>query len=146
MFYSIFCFRRMCKECGRKGFVIFPYTVVNNFDKLSIGTNVSIHEFCYDALYAITIGSNVAIAHGCSIVGIDHDAHNKCRSFKDAQTIGSFIEIGNNCWLGAGSRILNGGSMSDNCILAANAILRQKTKTWSLYAGIPAKLKKIPII
>ena len=66
------CLTRLCKACGEK-VIVFPSVYLLRPENLELGTNVSIHEFCYiDAEGAIRIGDDVAIAHNCSILGSDH--------------------------------------------------------------------------
>ena len=130
------------KKVGKK-VVIFSHVILKHPENLSIGNNVSIHEFSYiDSYFPVSIGDNVAISHKVSIIPFDHDISCGSITMKDSGPIGSPINIYSDCWLGAGSILLRGAECSERTVLAAGSILREQTKPNSLYAGIPAKFKK----
>lgn len=130
------------KKIGRK-VVIFSNVVLRHPENLSIGNNVSIHEFSYiDSYFPVIIGDNVAISHKVSIIPFDHNLSRDSETIKDSGPIGSTIKIGSDCWLGAGSILLRGAECSSRTVLAAGSILRERTRPNSLYVGIPARFKK----
>lgn len=51
--------------------------------------------------------------------------------------------IGNNCFLGLGSKILGGVTIGNNCTIAPNAVVTHSFPDNSVIAGNPAKLIKI---
>ena len=130
------------KKIGKK-VVIFSNVVFKYPENLSVGTNVSIHEFSYiDSYIPVSIGDNVAISHKVSIIPFDHNLSLHSGTIKDSGPIGSPIKIDSDCWLGAGSILLRGAECSSRTVLASGSILRERTRPNSLYAGIPAKFKK----
>lgn len=50
------------------------------------------------------------------------------------------IKVGNNCFLGLGSRIMGGVVIGDNCIIGAGSIVTKNVPQNSVVAGIPAKV------
>jgi acetyltransferase-like isoleucine patch superfamily enzyme len=53
------------------------------------------------------------------------------------------IEIGNNCWIGAKSTILDGAIIEDGCIIAAGAVVKAGVyEKNGIYGGVPARLIK----
>ena len=54
----------------------------------------------------------------------------------------SDISIGNGCWICAGAIIIPGVDVGDHCVVAAGAVVTHGCESYSLYAGVPAKLAK----
>lgn len=95
-------------------------------------------------LYAklISIGNNVWMASGVEF--IPHDVtHYMLNGRKDGhkytEKIGC-IEIGNNVFIGAGTRILYDVKVGDNVIIAAGALCNKDIPSNSVVAGVPAKV------
>lgn len=122
-----------------------PMVIIKNKDKISIGSNVSIHEFCYiDADGGIQIGDNVSIAHNCSLVSFEHTWDNIQEPIKYNPTKLNSIKIGNDVWLGCGVRVLSGSVIEDRVIVAAGAVVKGILESGYLYGGVPVrKLKKL---
>jgi len=53
--------------------------------------------------------------------------------------------IGNNVYLGAGSRILGPVKIGNDCIIAPNAVVIDDVPDHSIVAGIPARIIKTDI-
>ena len=133
------CIYKLSKKCGEK-VIIFPGVYFKHLDKLSLGTNVSIHELCYiDAFGEIEIMDNVAISHNVSILSFDHDFEKNLHNYKDAPAISEKCVIENNVWIGAGARILKGVIIRENCIIASGAVVNRETQNNMIYGGVPAK-------
>lgn len=83
--YSII--KRLCPSIG-ENIYIARNVVIKNFERLKIGNNVSIHEFCYiDAEGEVEIENDVSIAHGCSIISSNHDISLNEISIKDKKNV-----------------------------------------------------------
>lgn len=119
--------------------------ILKNTNKISIGSNVSIHEFCYiDADGGIEIGNNVSIAHNCSLVSFEHTWDILEQPIKYNPTKLGSIKIGNDVWLGCGVRVLSGSVIEDRVIVAAGAVVKGNLESGYLYGGVPVrKLKKL---
>lgn len=52
------------------------------------------------------------------------------------------IKIGKNCWIGDGVVILAGSEIEDNCVIAANSVVKGKFVANSIIGGAPAKIIK----
>lgn len=50
------------------------------------------------------------------------------------------ITVGNNCWIGAGAVFLDGSSIGDGCIVAANAVVTKKFPDNVIIGGMPEKI------
>lgn len=52
------------------------------------------------------------------------------------------VKIGRDCWVGNGVIILDGVSIGDGCIIAANAVVNKDIPPYSIVGGVPAKILK----
>ncbi len=52
------------------------------------------------------------------------------------------IEIGDNCWLGTGAKILDGVKIGQNCIIGAGSVVTKSIPPYSVAVGVPAKVIK----
>ena len=104
--------------------------------KVSIGNNVFMnYGVVLTAHEEISIGDNTTIGPNTCI--FDHD-HNISKG-KTSLFVTKSVNIGKNCWIGAGCIILKGVKIGDNTVIAAgsvvtkdvpnNAILVQKRNT-----------------
>lgn len=50
------------------------------------------------------------------------------------------IQIGNDCFIGAGTMILKGVQIGDNVVVGANSVVTGKLESNAIYAGNPAKM------
>ena len=134
------CVSKLSKSCGEK-VIIFPGVYLINLQNISFGTNISIHEMCYLEGYGgISIGNDVAIAHGCSMISTDHAIDNISTNVKNAEVICGEIVIGNDVWLGAGVKILKGVSVKNHSVVGAGAVVISDVPEWSVSVGVPAKV------
>ncbi|MCI7178857.1 MAG: acyltransferase [Bacteroidales bacterium] len=53
------------------------------------------------------------------------------------------INIGRDCWIGAGAIILPGVTIGDGSVVAAGAVVNQNVAANVMVAGVPAKVKKL---
>ena len=80
------------------------------------------------------IGPDVRFVPGSHIIGT---------SFRRAgHGVALPIEIGNGCWIGAGSMILGGVEIGEGCVVAAGSVVTRSMPANSLIAGVPAQVKR----
>lgn len=133
------CLTRLCKACGEK-VIVFPSVYLLRLENLELGTNISIHEFCYiDAHGSVRIGDDVAIAHNSSIVSTDHEIDGASGCIKDLRVIPAPVDIGSNVWIGCGARILKGVRVADGSVVAAGAVVTKDVSENTIVAGVPAR-------
>lgn len=85
----------------------------------------------------VRIGDNNII---WSSVNICHDSIIASHSFIAAKsTLGGFSEVGNNCFLGFNSTIIQNIKVADETLVGACALIVSDTRKYSKYIGIPAK-------
>jgi acetyltransferase-like isoleucine patch superfamily enzyme len=52
------------------------------------------------------------------------------------------LEIGEDCWLGAGAKVLDGASVGDRCVIGAGAVVNKPVPANSIAVGVPARVVK----
>ena len=107
--------------------------------------NLSIGDRCYvgknvllDIKGKIIIGDNVTISMGCSL--ISHlDVGRSGLSEQYPLQLGE-IRIGSNCYLGANATILMNVELGDHCLIGAGAVVNRSMPSYSVVAGVPARV------
>ena len=89
---------------------------------------------------SITIGKNCLIARDVMIM--DFDAHRIKYSDGKTNELTAPIIIGDNVWLGAGAKVLQGVTIGSGSIVAAGAVVTKSVPENCLVAGVPAKVIK----
>ena len=85
------------------GFYIDADVCLSGVENLVIGCNVSLHLWSYvSAEGGLTIGNDVAIGKGCSIVTTEHVFDDPSVPIKAQPIIGYPVVIGNDVWIGNG--------------------------------------------
>jgi maltose O-acetyltransferase len=89
----------------------------------------------------ISVGSKCDVGPGVSFVVGSHLIGNADR--RAGEGIARSIDIGAGTWIGAGSIILGGVRIGSGVVVAAGSLVNQDLIDNGLYAGVPAKLKRI---
>jgi acetyltransferase-like isoleucine patch superfamily enzyme len=108
---------------------------------IRLGTRCSVNP--YSVLYGhggLSIGDNVRIAAHCVIVPANHGTALDGGPICDQPMSRRGIRIGNDVWLGAGVRVLDGAVIDDGCVVAAGAVVRGELESCGIYGGVPARL------
>lgn len=108
---------------------------------IRLGANCSVNP--YSVLYGhggLVIGDNVRIAAHCVIVPANHGIALDGGPIASQPLSKRGIRIGNNVWLGAGVRVLDGAVIGDGCVVAAGAVVRGELHPCGIYGGVPARL------
>ena len=88
----------------------------------------------------IKIGKKVTISHNVQL--ITHTA-TPVKSFLSTKyCISKNIVIKDGAWVAAGSIVLPGTVIEENCFIGAGSVVSGKTKSFTLFAGNPCKEKK----
>lgn len=146
LYFRYFFMEKYCKKVD--GFIfIGKNTNIKNYHNLSLGSNVSIHSFCYiDAFGGITIGDNVSIASHCTLISSDHTWTDINIPIKFNKIEPKPINIQSDVWIATGCRILGNVNISDRSVIGAGAVVNKNVDRYSIYVGVPAiKVKKINI-
>ncbi|MCM3788892.1 acyltransferase [Domibacillus indicus] len=106
---------------------------------VTIGDNVAIGKdtiiFAHKPMH---IGNNTSIAGQCYIIDSDHGMK---RSYliREQELESQQIYIGEDVWIGAGSKVLKGSYISDGSIIGAMSLVKGFTEPYSVNVGIPIK-------
>ena len=122
-----------------RGAMLLPY---GGFIRL--GKRCSINP--YSVLYGhggLTIGDHVRIAAHCVIVPANHGIALDGGLIADQPLTKRGVRIGNDVWLGAGVRVLDGAVIGEGCVVAAGAVVRGELEPYGIYAGVPARLVRM---
>lgn len=130
-----------CRKC--KNIYIGKHVKIVSPDKLLLGNNISIHDYCYlDCSGSITIGNDVSIAHDCSIISFNHTYYEKDIPIKFQKLEYGAIKINKDCWLGCKVILLANVEISEHSIVAAGAVVTKSMPPHIICAGNPAKIVK----
>ena len=100
--------------------------------RLKIGDNVFINSGCIiTARESITIGDNTILGPYIMIYDNDHAVANG--KVLDNQYVTSEVKIGSNVWIGAGTVILKGTTIEDNCIIGAGSVVKGTVEKGSIF-------------
>lgn len=110
-----------------------------DYSNLIIGNNCHVGKNCFfDLRDKVKIGSNVVISMQCSfITHIDMSKSPLKEKYKATQKP---IYIEDNCYLGAGVRLLMGVTIFKNVFVAANALIINNVESNKIVGGVPAKI------
>lgn len=108
---------------------------------IEIGSNSTINQFC--TLYGhggLSIGSNVMIATGVTLVASSHRYDDASRPMREQGLRSLGIRIDDDVWIGAGARVLDGVTIGRGSIVGAGAVVNRTTQPMSIVAGVPARV------
>ncbi|QHW34316.1 acyltransferase [Paenibacillus rhizovicinus] len=131
--------KRLARSCG-DNVLVGRGVEIRYWERLSIGSNVSIHKQCYvDAYGEILIEDDVSIAHQTSIVSFQHTWQDAGLPIRDNAVVTGMIWISRDVWIGCGCRILAGVSIGSRSVVAAGAVVNKNIAAHTVAAGVPAR-------
>jgi acetyltransferase-like isoleucine patch superfamily enzyme len=124
--------------------------------RIKLGNNVFIGPgsaiFCRDK---ITIGSNVMISWGCTIIDTNAHSLKSNERVKDVEdwargprnknwenVITKEIKINNNCWVGFNSIITKGVELGEGVVVGCGSVVTKGFNEYSIIGGNPAEFIK----
>lgn len=90
----------------------------------------------------LTIGDNVMVAGHSSIIASSHNYDDLSIPMINQGYSAKGIIIGDNVWIGAGSRIFDGVTIGEGAIVGANAVVTHSVKPGERVGGVPARVLK----
>ena len=110
---------------------------------LTIGNNVGISQYCFIAARGlIKIGDNVQIGPSVTLFAENHNFENPDSLIRNQGVRRKGIVIEDDCWLGTGSKVLDGVVVGKGSVIAAGAVVTKDIPPYSVVAGVPARLIK----
>lgn len=109
------------------------------WERISVGENFySNYNFLVLAGNLIDIGDNVMFGPDCGLYAAGHpfDAEHRATGEEYAWP----IKIGNNVWIGGGTKIVGGVSIGDNTVIAAGSVVAKSIPANVLAGGNPCKV------
>lgn len=134
--------KNLAEECG-DNVVVKENVYLFGVEKLSLGSNVSIHPMCYlECAGGVRIGDNVSIAHATSVMSTSHTYDDLSIPIKYNPGVHREVIIDDDVWIGCGARILYGVHIMPHSIIGAGAVVNRDTEQYAIYAGVPARKVK----
>jgi len=90
----------------------------------------------------IQIGNDCMIASHSSLYANNHKYEAVGIPIRDQGFTCKGIVIGDNCWLGSGTRVLDGVTIGTGCVIGAGAVITHDIPPYSVAVGVPAKVVK----
>jgi acetyltransferase-like isoleucine patch superfamily enzyme len=110
---------------------------------IKIGNRTGINSRAYlGGQGGITIGDDVIFGPNVQVFSENHNFSDLTINIKDQGVKRQAVNIGNNCWLGAGSTILAGVVIGNGCVIAAGSVVTKSIPENSIVAGVPARIIK----
>ena len=149
-------------EIGQNSHIYSQFNLLREQSKITIGENCQIGNVNFNCACSISIGNDVLMAWGITI--IDHDSHSlewKYRkddakqSYEDYLHYGDIVKnkdwshvsmkpiiIGNKCWIGFNVIILKGVIFGEGCVVGAGSVVTKSTPPTLSLLVIRLKLLK----
>lgn len=106
---------------------------------IKIGDNTSIGYYSIiHALGGVTIGKNTMISPNVQIYAQGHGI-SKDKPMREQPQTANGIEIGNDCWIGAGAVILDGVNIGKGVIIGGGAIVTKNIPDYEIWGCEVAK-------
>lgn len=151
-------------NCFGDNVLISKKVSIYNSNKITIGNNVRIDDFCILS-GNIYIGNNIHIAAGCMLfagdVGItikdysglssrcavyavsdDYSGNYMTNSTVNSEyrnVISKEVVIEKHVVVGTGSTILPGVTIGEGCAIGAMSLVNKSLSPWNIYAGVPCR-------
>ena len=122
---------------GRHTHVSMNHFVTGNVKScnIAIGDNCVINRRCYlDGRVGISIGNNVNVSFGTTILTLSHDAHSE-----DFRCVMGEVVINDHAWIGANATILPGVTIGEGAVIAAGAVVTRSVPPYTVVGGVPAR-------
>lgn len=132
-----------------------PIVTGGRRSRLKLGERVATANTIFNVSSGdISVGSRTIFSHNVMVVTGQHLFKNGRRvsldpsrdngswggGIEEVPTSGFDISIGEGVFIGAGAIILGGTKIADNCIVGAGAVVTKNFPSFSIVAGVPAKV------
>ena len=123
---------------------ISPWVVFREWEGyIKIGNYCSINSFCHiSGNGGVEIGNNVRIATQCVIISANHNFSDITIPIAQQGETRKKIIIEDDCWLGAGVKVLAGVTIGKGCVIGAGSVVTKDIPEYSVAVGVPAKVIK----
>jgi acetyltransferase-like isoleucine patch superfamily enzyme len=126
-----------------RGCVVGSFTKIKASDgPLEMGNRCGIATNCFVASGAngIKIGDNFVCGPNVVMSASNYAYGEVGVDIRTLGTTSKGVRIGNNVWIGAGSVLLDGTTLGDNCIVVAGSLVNRRFPDNAIIQGNPAKI------
>jgi acetyltransferase-like isoleucine patch superfamily enzyme len=117
--------------------------IANKGVGISIGNNSAVGAQSFlGGQGGIVVGNDVIMGPQVKIFSENHNFEHPQMILRKQGESRKGVRIGDNCWIGAGSIILDGVVIGQGCVVAAGAVVTKSFPENSILAGVPAKIVK----
>lgn len=110
---------------------------------LRIGNHVGFAQNVFISVRGpIEIGDDCIFGPNVSIHAENHVFEDRDIPIRQQGATRLGVKIGKDCWIGNGVIILDGVSIGNGCVIAANAVVNKDIPAFSIVGGVPAKVIK----
>lgn len=88
----------------------------------------------------VRIGDYVAIGQNVRFHSENHSFDNPDQLISEQGVSNKGIEIGSDCWIGAGAVFLDGVHVGDHCVIGANTLVNKDVPPYSVAVGNPVRV------
>lgn len=111
--------------------------------KIVIGNNCTVNSFSHISGNGdVEIGNNVLIATQCVIISANHNFDRLDVPISEQGEEREKIVIEDDCWLGAGVKILAGVTIHKGSVIGAGSVVTHDVPPYSVVVGVPGKVIK----
>lgn len=117
---------------------------LNNLGKgITIGKNFGCGDYCFFGCSGgIDIGDNVIMGQNVRIHSQNHNFDRTDIPIREQGVNSKGVKINDDCWIGAGTVILDGVKIGKGCVIGANSLINKNIPDYSVAVGMPAKIIK----
>ena len=113
-------------------------------ESFEIGENVGIAANAFIAVRGkLKIGNDTIFGPGVSIHTENHNFNEVDKPIRLQGATRKGVEIGEDCWIGSKSVILDGVKIGSHVIVAAGAVVNKDVPDYAIVGGVPSKIIKM---
>ena len=106
-----------------------------------MGDNTALADHSFvGATGGVWIGDNTICGQNTRFHSSNHNFRDMDELIRKQGITAKGIRLGENCWVGAGAVFLDGASIGNGCVVAANAVITKEFPDNCIIAGVPAKI------
>lgn len=115
--------------------------LARNAGWIHIGERSCLGDHCYvGGAGGVTIGENVLCGQSVSFHAENHEFSDAGMLIRDQPVRHRGIQVHDDCWIGAGVRILDGVVIGRGAVVGAGAVVTRSVPAGSVVAGVPARV------
>jgi len=115
------------------------WLIAHSGDRLTLGDRVFISQHC-TVSGSVQIGADTLVGGYVTIIDGNHIIGDTNRPIREQGGVQRPISIGEDVWIGTNAVILQGVTIGDHAVIAANATVTRDVPSWSVVGGTPARV------